>query len=84
MREVRCGVPMSALKARIFDNIKRGGRNGIDTDILFGIVFDGRKATKDSLKSHIQQINDRIEDEGWRIVGKKGRGGNYRLVKQCA
>lgn len=68
--EIRLGVRLSPLKARIFDLVQRGGRDGIDKRDLFDIVFaDVSGAKLPTLKTHIYQINEVIGDEGYRIVG---------------
>jgi hypothetical protein len=70
--EIRLGIRFTPLKARIFDLIQRGGRDGIDRVDLFDIVFGNqeRKRSYRTLKAHIYQINELIEDEGYRIVGR--------------
>ena len=68
--EIRLGVRLPPLKARIFDLIQRGGRNGIDKRDIFDIAFDDQpKAKLATLKTHIWQINELIADSGYRIVG---------------
>jgi hypothetical protein len=75
--ERRLGIPLSALKARIFDLVQRAGADGIDGRDLFDLAYAGREKIpqRDSLKAHIIQINDAIEETGWRI-----RGCPYRLI----
>ncbi len=75
---IRLGVRLTEGKARIFDLVMRGGRDGIASRDLQDIT--GLSWT--CLKSHMYQINELIEDEGYRIVGDKGRGANYRLVNK--
>jgi hypothetical protein len=61
--EMRLGVRLTPLKARIFDLIRRGGDDGIDRRDLFDIVFgddDSRKHSFHTLKAHIAQINELI------------------------
>jgi DNA-binding winged helix-turn-helix (wHTH) protein len=70
MPEVRLGVRMTRLKARIFDLVRRGGRDGIDREDLFDIVFSGTGRRRATLKSHLYQINELIEDTGYRITGR--------------
>jgi hypothetical protein len=74
---IRLGVRLTAFKARIFDLVQRAGEDGITGRDLFDIVFGGDDHSYHTLKAHIWQINDLIEDEGYRIKG----GGAYRLVK---
>ena len=61
--EIRLGVRLTAKKARIFDLVQRAGPDGIDGRDLFAIVF-GEQEDIDykSMKSHIWQINDLIEE----------------------
>ena len=67
--ETRLGVRLPPLKARIFDIVKRAGRDGIDRDELFRLVFGDRKVKRSCLKAHIWQINDLLEDSGYRLDG---------------
>ena len=67
--EIRLGVRLTPLKARIFDLIQRGGRDGIDRGDLFDIVFGGTGQCRATLKAHIHQINELIEDTGYQIIG---------------
>jgi hypothetical protein len=68
--EIRLGVKLSPLKARIFDLIQRGGKDGVDKRDIFDIVYAEEKGAKlPTLKTHIYQINEVIGDEGYRIVG---------------
>ena len=67
--EIRLGVRLTPLKARIFDLIRRGGQDGIDKRDLFDIVFGDGQHSRETLKAHIWQINELIEDEGYRITG---------------
>jgi hypothetical protein len=80
--EFRLGVRFpNGVKARIFDLVQRGGVDGIPSDELHATVFDAheRKPAKKLLSVHVNQINELIEDSGYRI---SGRGGAYRLLKQ--
>lgn len=81
--QLRCGVRLSLLKTRLFDIIKRAGKDGIDGDDLYAIFLEARGAKRNVLKTHINQINDRLESTEWRIeVERNGRGGGiYRLKK---
>jgi hypothetical protein len=77
--EIRLGVRLPPLKARIFDLIMRGGEDGITARDVLDIAYsetDSVPPNLDTLKSHVHQINEAIEDTGYRIVG--GRGGNHR------
>jgi DNA-binding winged helix-turn-helix (wHTH) protein len=68
--EIRLGVRLTPLKARIFDLVQRGGADGIDREDLFDIVFGGTGRCRETLKAHIFQINELIADEGYRITGR--------------
>src|SRR5262252_8598462 len=88
--EIRLGVEMSDLKARLFDHIMRAGDEGINSDELFVLTYDNwprRERTKRALYSHIQQINELIEDSGYRIEGRHGNryiNGFYCLKYRAA
>lgn len=75
MPEMRLGVAMTSLKARVFDLVKR--QPGIGTsELTEQMGFRSDKTTQ----SHVFQINDALLDSGWRIVGKTHYG--YRLVNK--
>ena len=76
--EVRLGVQLTPLKARIFDVVHRAGPDGIESNDLHAIAFADREVSHETLKAHVWQINDLITDVGHRIVGG---GGRYRLVR---
>jgi hypothetical protein len=83
--EIRLGVRLTPLKARIFDIVQRSGDDGIGRRDLFDIVFDdddahSRKHSFHTLKAHLNQINELIEDTGFRIEGR----GVARLVRRRA
>jgi DNA-binding response OmpR family regulator len=82
---LRYGVRLTPLKARIFDAIERAGPGGIDADDLFRLVYSDRdrKAGRRTLKAHIWQINDLLEDAGaCRVInGVRGQGRAFRLVR---
>jgi hypothetical protein len=81
--EVRLGVRLPPLKARIFDLIMRGGEDGILASDLLNIAYVDQPATgRKVLSSHVFQINEAIEDTGYRIVGRSGRVGIYRLINK--
>jgi hypothetical protein len=67
--ETRLGVRLTPLKARIFDAVRRGGRDGIDRADLFELIFGGEPHSRETLKAHIFQINELLEDTGYRITG---------------
>ena len=88
--EIRLGVRLPPLKARIFDLIRRGGEDGIFSRDVLDIAYSDPTRSLATLKAHVHQINEAIEDSGYRIVGS--RGGSlqerklaiYRLVKKRA
>ena len=71
----RLGAPLSPFKARLFDIVKRSGETGVSSDELLGIL---ELESQNTLKAHIWQINDAIDDSGWRIRSTDRR---YRLAK---
>jgi len=75
---LRLGVPLSPLKARLFDVVARAGATGIAGDDLFAIALGDRRASRMSgLKAHVWQINAALAATGYRIAG---RGGFFRLI----
>lgn len=87
--EIRLGVRLPDLKARIFDLVHRAGRTGITWEDLWALTYSGavvsgkgiRQARcRTTLKTHISQINEDLEDVGYRIIGHQ-RTGVYRLEK---
>jgi len=82
--QLRCGVRLSLLKTRLFDIIQRAGRDGIHGDDLYEIFLKERGAKLNVLKTHIHQINTRLESTDYQIeVTRNGRSaGIYRLKKR--
>ena len=78
MPEMRLGVRLTPLKAKIFDAVVRTGTYGIMTSQLLAVVWS-EKRSKHGLRSHIWQINELIADTGYRIEG--GNRWGYILVK---
>jgi hypothetical protein len=80
--ELRAGVRLSPLKARIFDAIKRAGANGITIEDINRICFDGR-ATAVNIRTHIHQINDALAGTDFEIRGgAPGMVGYFHIVKR--
>jgi hypothetical protein len=77
--ERRLGIKLTPIKAHIFDLVKAAGNTHITCERINNLVFDGR-SRYEVIKSHIWQINDLIEDTGWKIVGERGYG--YRLEQR--
>jgi hypothetical protein len=72
----RLGIPLTPLKTRIFDAIRRAGPDGIAGD---AIIHDlGLPVSPTTLKAHVWQINARLAENGYKIVGY----GGYRLLKR--
>jgi hypothetical protein len=75
LAEHRLGVRLTPIKARVFDLIMHAGREGIDADTINILAFDGR-ATRTTIKAHVNQINDLLAGTDYRIKGV--RGGDQR------
>jgi hypothetical protein len=64
------GVRMPARKAAIFHCIKAAGDVGVSSaEILNEIYIDGRMPQLSSIKAHVFQINDLLEETDLRIAG---------------
>lgn len=75
----RLGVTLSQTKAEIFDAIHRSGYDGISWDSLWRkFRAEHPNVQRTTLKAHVHQLSDRLEDVGWKI---NGRSGVYRLMK---
>jgi hypothetical protein len=83
---------MTPLKERIFEIVRRAGPDGIASDELFGLVYDGQlqryrgahhgrdeTQQRSKLKANINQLNQFIKAAGYRIVGERYAGGHCRL-----
>lgn len=80
--EIRLGARMSELKARIFDLVLQSGQAGIESDTLFELAYANGAShqetrSKRALSSHIVQINELIEDAGYRIIARRDGGQRY-------
>ena len=71
--DLRLGIPLTPLKARIFDAIRRAGPAGIGGDAIIQEL--GLPVSQTTIKAHVWQINDRLAETGYRIDGH----GGYRL-----
>jgi DNA-binding CsgD family transcriptional regulator len=81
IRGLRLGVYMSPRRAEIFDLIRSAGEAGISC----ASVAERLGITHNTVRSHVMQINDMLEETGYRI--SKFPGGNspdnaYELVKR--
>jgi len=76
-RRKRFGVPMSPLKTHLIDMLRAAGKDGILLDAILERMSLGgdpsRRARLRTLNVHVNQINDKLEDTGWRIFGRDGR-----------
>jgi hypothetical protein len=72
---IRMGVQLRPKWAHIFDVVMQAGDNGITTDDLTDIVG----CSKDSLKTHVCEMNELIADSGYRIKHYPSFG--YRLIR---
>lgn len=90
--ELRLGVRLPPLKLRIYDLIRRAGRDGIRADDLRAIVYDANvprgngireQRSSDTIRSHINQINDLLSayGTGFRISAGRDPRSYYRLIR---
>jgi tyrosine-protein phosphatase YwqE len=79
--EVRDGVRLPPLKAAIYDAIKRAGDEGVSSLAIVSTVYQGRREPHtSSIKSHITQINDALEETDMQIVSdRRGYNAAWRL-----
>jgi DNA-binding winged helix-turn-helix (wHTH) protein len=84
IRHERFGVYLPVLKARIVDAIAAAGDAGINTDALIRAVWRGERATRNCVKSHVQQINDALVRTSVciRCERRGGKPGLYKIVRQ--
>ncbi len=76
----RMGAKLTPMQGRIFDLVQRSGDDGIDSESLRWILKMNRK----TLKSHVYNINGELQLCDYRIYGRAGRVGVYRLVREAA
>ena len=68
-KDVRYGVALSPVKARIFDAVKMANEIGVTSYEVIGLVYEGRKKPKlHTIKSHIFQINEMLANTNFRII----------------
>jgi hypothetical protein len=85
---MRLGIRLNPIKARIFDALKRAGPDGIETEMLFDLIYAGRPTQRTTLKSQIWQLNAllREAETGLRIRGDRGGDPTssrcFRMVKE--
>ena len=78
--EIRLGARLTPFKATIFDAIKRSGPAGIASYDLLNLP-DIIGLSRASLKSHVWQINELIDNSGFHIYG---RGRNLNRADRMA
>jgi hypothetical protein len=88
IKHERLGVRLTALKAGIFDAIKTAGDVGLSCEELAqsGLWRDSPRSsppTKNTVRSHIVQINEELDGSGWRIVGDHHRPWRWSLVRRA-
>lgn len=74
--EHRLGVRLAPLEGRIFDYILTAGAGGISNDDLHELCTDGKRQ-KHTINVHIYNINEKLSETGYQIVGREIR----KLVK---
>jgi hypothetical protein len=73
-RTERVGAPMSALKAAIFDRIRRAGDIGVTSEEIRADVYgDRRPVSATTIKSHVWQINELLVDGDAHITSDRRR-----------
>lgn len=83
--EERLGVWLSRTEVLVFDTIKRAGEDGAPWDRIAETVSyaHDRPCGRDTVKSHVQHIRDRLVETDWTIRGSQGgKLSAYRLIKQ--
>ena len=76
----RVGIFLPPLKVAIFDLVKQSGDVGITTAELAGNVYEDRryKPALLTVKSHIWQINEYLEETDWIIRSEADYGTTER------
>lgn len=64
----RFGISLTPLKASIVDMVQHGGEDGFPVDEIFKTLFRDRDVSRETLKTHVWQINELLADEGYKIV----------------
>ena len=86
MPELRLGVRLFPMTARVFDVIRRAGADGISGREAFNVAYQGmRKPKYMTFKAHVGHIRDALAGTGYTIRtnggSASGRHPVYRLVK---
>lgn len=80
IKHERLGVVLTPLKAGILDIIKRAGDDGVTSaEIVAGPLYrERRRASHDTIKAHVWQINDLLEETNWVIRSESNYGTSER------
>ena len=86
MPELRLGVRLFPMTARVFDVIRRAGADGISGREAFNVAYQGmRKPKYMTFKAHVAHIRDALAGTDYTIRtnggSASGRHPVYRLVK---
>ena len=74
------GVQFGATQASIYDAVRNAGPIGVNGDALFERTLAPRGCSRLTLKSHVHQMNRKLDRIGRRIVCSRGRDPRYYLV----
>ena len=77
----RAGVRLPPLKAAIFDAIKAAGAIGVSTDELIARLYENRVVSRETIKAHVNQINDRLAETDYQIISMRGLPALWVLIK---
>lgn len=70
--ESRLGVRLAPFEGRIFDYIVTAGAGGIANGDLHELTTDGKRQ-RHTLNVHIYNINEKISETGYQIIGREIR-----------
>jgi hypothetical protein len=70
---IRAGVPLTSLKAAIFDCIKASGDIGISAEDIVRAVYpeQTKRPSRHTVKAHVWQINQLIAGSDYEIVSDR-------------
>jgi hypothetical protein len=72
--DIRFGQIMTPLKGQIVDSIKAAGNVGITSEQLIAALYRDRRPIKPTcIKSHVDQINDRLASTDYQITSDRRR-----------
>lgn len=69
----RFAIQFPPIEGRILDLVTNAGAGGISNDDLYEIVLGPRKSHRHTLAVHIANINDKLADVGYQIIGREVR-----------